>query len=412
MVVIVMLAVAAAGILALVSRTPAEVRLAEPPPESRDPVLGARFTPQQVARHGAYRGPAYLSLGLSIAVQVAVLVILARGPFSRLVGLLDGVPGGVFVLWALAGAAVVAALALAGLPLAFVRGYSIEQAWGLSTQSPGGWAADQLRSLLIGLVTGAIGAVVFVAVVRWQPRTWWLWGWGAFTLLSVLLTFVWPVLVAPLFNRFTPLEDRDLAGRIKALAAAADVSLGDVLVADASRRSTAENAYVAGFSQTRRMVLYDTLLRSGTERETLFVVAHELGHEAESHVLKNIALSSAGLLGGFSLLAVLSSGGWWSWAGAAGVSDVRVLPQLVLYATVVGLLTLPLQSAVSRAFERRADQIALSLTGDPEAAVSSFRRLALANLADLAPPQVAVALLYSHPPTAERIRAALRAGDD
>ena len=145
--------------------------------------------------------------------------------------------------------------------------------------------------------------MVFFALVRWQPRTWWLWGWGAFTLLSVLLAFVWPVLVAPLFNRFTPLQDRDLSGRIRALAAAADVSLGDVLVADASRRSTAENAYVAGFSQTKRMVLYDTLLRSGTERETLFVVAHELGHEAESHVLKNIALSSAGLLGRFSLLA-------------------------------------------------------------------------------------------------------------
>ena len=412
-IVILLLAGAAGGILALVSRTPAEVRLAAPSPGSRDPALGARFTPQQIARHGGYRGPSYLSLGLSIALQVAVLVILARGPFSRLVGLLDGVPGGFLVASALAGAAVVAALTLAGLPLSFVRGYSIEQAWGLSTQSPGGWATDQLLALLIGMVTGAVGAVVFFAVVRWQPRTWWLWGWGAFTILSLLLAFVWPVVVAPLFNRFIPLEDRELAGRIKALAAAADVALGDVLVADASRRSTAENAYVAGFSKTKRMVLYDTLLRSGTERETLFVVAHELGHEAESHVMKNIALSSAGLFGGFSLLALLSSrGAWWSWAGASGPSDLRALPLLVLYATVVGLLTLPLQSAVSRSFERRADEIALSLTKDPEAAVSSFRRLALSNLADLAPPQAAVALLYSHPPTAERIRAALRTGDD
>ncbi|MCA1675826.1 MAG: M48 family metallopeptidase, partial [Actinobacteria bacterium] len=392
---------------------PAEVRLDEAPPESRDPALGARFTPQQVARHGAYRGPAYLAIGLSFALQVAVLVILARGPFDRLVGRLGGAPGGALVVWALAGGAVVAVLTLAGLPLSFVRGYSIEQAWGLSTQSTGGWATDQLRSLLIGVITGAVGAVVFLAVVRWQPRTWWLWGWGAFTLLSLLLAFAWPVLVAPLFNRFTPLEDRYLAGRIRALAAAADVSLGDVLVADASRRSTAENAYVAGLAKTKRVVLYDTLLRSGTERETLFVVAHELGHESESHVLKNIALSSAGLFGGFAVLALLSGRGeWWSWAGAAGLSDARALPLLVLYATVVGLLTLPLQSAISRGFERRADQIALSLTKDPEAAVSSFRRLALSNLADLAPPQAAVAVLYSHPPPAERIRAALRAGDD
>ena len=412
-VVILLLAGAAAGLVALVSRTPGEVRLAEPPPGFRDPALGARFTPQQVARHGAYRGPAYLSLGLSITLQAAVLVIMMRGPFARLIERLDDVRGGFVVAAALSGAAVVAALTLAGLPLSFVRGYSIEQAWGLSTQSPGGWAADQLRALLIGTVTGAVGAVVFFALVRWQPRTWWLWGWGAFSLLSVLLAFVWPVVVAPLFNRFTPLQDRDLAGRIRALAAAADVSLEDVLVADASRRSTAENAYVAGFSQTKRMVLYDTLLRSGTERETLFVVAHELGHEAESHVLKNIALSSAGLFGGFSVLALLSSrGAWWTWAGASGPSDLRALPLLVLYATVVGLLTLPLQNAISRAFERRADAIAMSLTKDPEAAVSSFRRLALSNIADLAPPPAAVVLLYSHPPTAERIRAALRAGAD
>jgi STE24 endopeptidase len=323
---------------------------------------------------------------------------------------LEGMPWGVLVVSAAAGAALVAVVSLASLPLSFVRGYSIEQAWGLSTQSPGDWVSDQLRSLAVGGITGAVGAAVLIAVVRWQPRSWWLWGWAAFTLLSALLTFVYPVLVAPIFNRFTPLEDRALATRIRTLAAAADVSVGEVLVSDASRRSTAENAYVAGLAQTKRLVLYDTLLDSGSERETLFVVAHELGHEAEGHVLKNVALSSAGLFAGFAVLALLSAGDrWWAWAHSSGPGDPRSLPLLLLYATIVGVLTLPLQSAISRAFERRADAIALSLTHDPEAAVSSFRRLALSNLADLDPPPVVVALLYTHPPTSDRIRAALNA---
>ena len=407
---IVLVAAAAAGLLALVSRTPADVRLAEPPPGAGDPALGAHFSAELVARHGAYRGPAYLFFGLSVVLQVVILLLLARGPWSRFVNFLEGMPWGVLVVSAAAGAVLVAVVSLASLPLSFVRGYSIEQAWGLSTQSPGDWVSDQLRSLAVGGITGAVGAAVLIAVVRWQPRSWWLWGWAAFTLLSALLTFVWPVLVAPLFNRFTPLEDRALAARIRTLARAADVSVGEVLVADASRRSTAENAYVAGLAQTKRLVLYDTLLDSGSERETLFVVAHELGHEAEGHVLKNVALSSAGLFAGFALLALLSAGErWWSWAHSSGPGDPRSLPLLLLYATIVGVLTLPLQSAISRAFERRADAIALSLTHDPEAAVSSFRRLALSNLADLDPPPVVVGLLYTHPPTSERIRAALNA---
>jgi STE24 endopeptidase len=118
------------------------------------------------------------------------------------------------------------------------------------------------------------------------------------------------------------------------------------------------------------------------------------------------------LFGGFALLALLATREQlWSWSQSSGPGDPRALPLLLLYATVVGVLTLPLQSAVSRAFERRADAIALSLTNDPEAAVSSFRRLAFSNLADLDPPAVAVAVLYSHPPTVERIRAALSARD-
>ena len=409
-VVLALLASASAGAVAVAARTPLEVRRDSPPKDATRASLGATFTSAQIARHGAYRGPAYLALGLGIALQLATLVVVARGPWGRLVGALERVPAGWGVHAAAAGA-VLAIVALAvALPVGFVRGFAMEKAWGLSTQDLAGWASDQIRAALVGGVTAALAAAAFVAVVRWQPRAWWLWGWAAFTLLSATLVFLWPVVIAPLFNRFTPLQDEGLATRIQAVARAAGVDVREVLVADASRRSTAENAYVAGLGATKRMVLYDTLLEAGHEDETMFVVAHELGHEAEGHVLKNVILSSCGLLVGFAFLAWLGTRTWmWSWAGASGPGDVRALPVVATFAVLMSLLTLPFETAVSRRFEARADEIAISLTKAPDVAVRTFRRLAFANLADLDPPRAAVTLLYTHPPLPDRIRGVLSA---
>lgn len=406
LVVLSLAAVGAAGVVAVTSRTPVEVRRASPSRDATRASLGASFSAAQISRHGAYRGPAYLALGLGVALQIAALIVMARGPWTRLVERLQGLPGGRAVEVAIAAAVLAAVTIAVGWPLGFVRGFAMERAWGLSTQDAGGWASDQLRSALVALVTAAAAATVFLGVVRWQPRTWWLWGWASFSVLSAALVFLWPVAIAPLFNRFTPLEDERLAARIRAVARAAGVDVDEVLVADASRRSTAENAYVAGLGATKRMVLYDTLVGAGDDDETMFVVAHELGHEAESHVLKGVALSSLGLGAGFALLAWLSSRAWmWEWAGASGPGDLRALPVVALFALVMSVVTLPLESAVSRRFEERADAFAISLTESPDVAVRTFRRLAFSNLADLDPPAVAVALLYSHPPLPARIRA-------
>jgi STE24 endopeptidase len=297
------------------------------------------------------------------------------------------------------------------LPLAYVRGYVIEHAWSLSTQSVGGWLSDRARAVLVSSVVSGLTAVAFFAVVRWQPRTWWVWGWLSFSALTAVLVFVWPVAIAPLFNRFTPLQDAALERRVRALARAADVDVDEVLVADASRRTTAENAYVAGVGGTRRLVLYDTLLHAGAEDETLYVVGHELGHEVEHHVERNLFVAAGGLLIGFALLGWLGTRGeLWSWAGAAGVDDLRAIPVLLLIASVITVGALPVQNAISRRFEARADEIALELTGDPATATRVLRRLALTNLADLRPPPAAVAMLYSHPPIPQRIRSAMASG--
>ncbi|MEA2460476.1 MAG: endopeptidase, partial [Actinomycetota bacterium] len=294
------------------------------------------------------------------------------------------------------------------LPLGFVRGYVVAHDWGLSTQSFGGWVSDQARSLGIGLVFAVITALVFFAVVRAQPRWWWLYGWVAFTVLTVLFTFLWPIVIAPLFNKFTPLEDQTLTREILHLADEADVPIKEVLVADASKRTTAENAYVAGIGASKQLVVYDTLLRNGREPETLFVVAHELGHKVKDHVVKGLLLSTVGLFAGFAALAWLSHRpGLWRWGYASGIGDVRALPLLLAFAAIAGLLTMPVQNAVSRTFERQADSIAFDLTKDPDTAIRVFRRLAFSNLADLKPSWVATSVLFTHPSIPDRIRAAV-----
>jgi STE24 endopeptidase len=402
------LSVSSAALVAFVSRTPAEVRAAKPGPEATDPSLGPHFTDAQINRHAAYRGPAYLGFALGTVLEIVFLVVLARGPFRRVVDATEGLPGGWVARAVLLGAALALSTWLVQLPLSFVRGYSIARAWGLSTQDAGGWLTDSLKAAGVGAIVAAISVVAFFAAVRWFPRSWWLIGWAAFTALTALFAFAWPILIAPLFNRFTPVEDESTRSRVLALAREADVDINEVLVADASRRTTAENAYVAGLGSTKRMVLYDTLLEEAGEDETAYVVAHELGHEVGDHVVKGVVLSSVGLLAGFGLLWLLASReSVWEWAGASGVGDLRALPVLLLYLTVATLMLLPAQSAVSRHFEREADSTAIRLTEDPDTGVSVFRRLAFSNIADLRPPAVAVWALYSHPPTDDRIRAVL-----
>jgi STE24 endopeptidase len=399
-----------AAAVAVVARTPAAVRSARPPPSATDPGRGADFTDEQIARHGAYNEAGYGGFLARLAIGVVTLLVLARGPVTRLGDALAGVWGGWVVGAAALAVIITGVVTVANLPLGYVLGFANQHAWELSTQDLGGWISDRLRGLLVGVITSAIAAVAFIGVVRWQPRWWPVWGWGAFTGLTVLFVFLWPLVVAPLFNRFSPLADGSLRSRALALASEAGVPVNDVLVADASKRTTAENAYVAGLGASRRLVLYDTLATGATEDEAAFVIAHELGHEVERHVVKNVVVASLGLAAGFAALAWLAGrSAIWEWGGASGIGDVRALPLLLLFVTAANLVALPIESAVSRRFETRADEIAVEHTDDPATAVGAFRRLAFKNISDLRPPAVARWVLFSHPPIPERIERALAA---
>jgi STE24 endopeptidase len=213
-----------------------------------------------------------------------------------------------------------------------------------------------------------------------------------------------PVLIDPLFNTFTPLPEGDLRNRVKALAERAGVEAGEILEADASRRTVKANAYVTGVLGTTRIVLYDTLSRAADREAQEVVVAHELGHWRAGHIWKGIGLSAAGLFGLLWLLwAVERMALRLPWLGLTGAGDPAALPLLLGIAMVTLLLTAPVQHAVSRAFEREADAASLELAGKQEAFIQAEVALARVNRADLTPPAWAVFWFYTHPPVLERI---------
>ncbi|HEV2889361.1 MAG TPA: M48 family metallopeptidase [Frankiaceae bacterium] len=366
------------------------------------PVDPARdFTPEQVARevafHRALRPAAYASLFLGLAVAGA-LGLTRTG--ARLV---ERVPGP----WPVKAAGGALALALVPtlltLPLS-ARAEVVLRRYDLSTRTWGGWLGDQARSALVGGVILVVATTGLVALARKAPATWWAWGGVGAAVLVALVSYVYPVAVEPLFNDFRPLAQEPLRSRLLDLAERDGIEVDDVLVADASRRTTALNAYVSGYGSTRRIVVYDTLLAKGSDDEVALVVAHELGHVKNDDVRNGTlvgALGAAAAVAGLFLL--LTSPRVLARAGADGAGDPRVLGLVVFAIAATGFLTSPVQSLVSRRVEARADVHSIDLTGDLDAFVESEKTLAVTNLSDLDPHPLAYAWFASHPTSPERL---------
>ncbi|HET7857235.1 MAG TPA: M48 family metallopeptidase [Gaiellaceae bacterium] len=366
------------------------------------------FDSGQVERARRYHRPVYLVRVVGIALGLLVLGLLAfGGPGDRLFDLVDGLPW-----WgeALAFSALVALVgALVATPIAFWRGYLHERRWGFSTQTVGAWAWDRVKGVVIGLVLTAVPMLGLVASPHLFPSWWPLVAAVGGAAVVFVVSFLAPVLLEPVFNRFAPLEDEELADDLRALADRAGVPVREVLVADASRRTRKHNAYVSGIGKTRRVVVWDTLLERDEPGELRLVVAHELGHRRFRHVTVWTALTMAGtalfVLGLWLLLqwdALLSA------IGADGPGDPRVIPFVLFAAAVAELVVQPFALALSRRWERDADRFSLELTRDPEAYEATHRNLALSNLGDLDPPRAAYLFFFSHPSAPERLAAGRR----
>jgi STE24 endopeptidase len=261
-----------------------------------------------------------------------------------------------------------------------------------------------LKAYAVGAVLGAVVLVGFFTVTHFAPRWWWAWGAVGAALLTVLLSFVFPVLVEPVFNKFTPMPEGEQRTRLMAMAERDGVPVRDVLVADASRRTRAVNAYVSGLGPTRRIVVYDTLLEKAPQEEVESVVAHELGHAKDGDVLTGTLIGAFGAAAAVCALYLLGS--WGALLRRAGVDTIgepRAVALLIAAATVAGLLAGPAQAFVSRRVEARADRHALQLTGDPAGFEAMQGRLSLVNLGDPDPNPVEQFLFGSHPTTVERM---------
>lgn len=291
---------------------------------------------------------------------------------------------------------------LATLPLALlIRRQSLE--YDLTRQALPGWVADQLKGLLVGWVMSTLVVLLVVATARRSPRHWFAWAGAGLVVVATLGSFLYPVLVEPLFNKFTPMPDGSLRSEILRLADREGVRVDDVLVADASRRTTTLNAYVSGLGSTRRVVVYDTLLGQMPPREVESVVAHELAHAKNHDVLLGTVLGAVSLIGGAAVLALVLDIPWLRRrAGVTGAADPLVAPALLALVAVGSLLTSPAVNAVSRAIEARADRGALAATHDPQAFIKVQRRLAIEALHDPTPPRLSQFWFGSHPTTLER----------
>jgi Zn-dependent protease with chaperone function len=402
-------------VVVIVVRTP--WTLLPTPPGGAAPATDDAGLPADVVRRAealaADIRPASLT-NLVLGLAVSALLGLTRLG-SRLVGALGRPVGRRWPLTVLLGAAALAVLGrLVTLPIA-AYGEVVRHRYGLSTRSWPLWLRDVAVSTAIDVALTALGLLVLVALARRAPRTWWAWASAGAAGLVVAGSFLYPVVLEPAFNSFTPLPAGELRTDLLALARESGSPVEDVLVADASRRTTRVNAYVSGFGSTRRVVLYDTLLVDVPDAEIESVVAHELGHVATDDVLTGTLIGALGAAAAVALL------GWLlSWApllrraGADSAGDPRVVPLVLLLAALGTLVATPVQNLVSRHVEARADLHALDLTRDAAAFEDVQRRLAQTNVSDPSPPAPWQWWFGSHPTAAQRIAMAedwLRLGD-
>jgi Zn-dependent protease with chaperone function len=343
------------------------------------------FGREQVEKAARYHRPGYLASAVNTLIGFGVLALIAA--FA---------PEFAGLSWWLAAAAITAvALVLpwaARMPIAYAVGYRRERRWGFSTQSPGAWLVDRVKALAVLHVLTVPLLVGLVGLGRWAPEWWAPTAAAAGAVFVLLVSFVAPIVIEPIFNRFEPLGDEGLSQALRDLAARAGAPVRHVLVADASRRTKKVNAYVSGVGRTRRVVLFDTLLAQSSPAKTKLVVAHELGHRRARHVLKGTLLAMVSIATFVLFL--------WAVIGAPQAGDV---PLIMLLAAGLELMVLPLGAALSRRWERVADGFALDVTRDAGVFEDTFRTLALANLSDLDPPRALYYALFSHPTVPERI---------
>lgn len=291
-------------------------------------------------------------------------------------------------------------------PLSYLRDFANEHAYGLTRQAFGAWLTDKGKGLLVTLLIGALVVWIPFLLLAKSPRRWWLYTSAAAIPLMCLMLLLGPLWIAPLFNKFGPMHDKALESAILTLADRAGIEGSRVFEVDISKKTTKVNAYVTGIGQSKRIVLWDTLLGKLAPPEVLFVMGHEMGHYVLGHIWKAMALLSGALLVllygvdriGHALLARFHAR-----FGFERLSDVAALPLIVLVANLLAFAGAPLLNAAVRMNEAEADRFGLELTRDNHACAAAFLKLQAENLANPRPPWLIQLWTGTHPSLAERI---------
>ena len=382
-------AVAAAAAATLVLRP--RSGLIEPAPVD----VTQYFTAFQLERAEDFRSLQRL-LGLAgLGVGIGALGVLVWRPPKRLLGRFEARPllGGAAV-----GAGISLVLVVVGLPIrAWTRQRALDV--GLSTQAWPDWAVDVLKGAGIGAITAAVGGLVAVALVRRFPRSWWAPGAVLVIVYGVITIWLYPIVIDPVFNKFEKLPPGQLRSDVLRLADRAGVDVGEVYRIDASRRTSAANAYVIGLGHSKRVVLYDNLIDEFPRDEVRVVVAHELGHQKHNDLLRGLAWLAIVAPAGTFLTQALAE----RFAGRGALRTPAGLPAIALAVTLAGLGLGIASNALSRPVEASADSFALELTRDPTDFVNFERRIAIRNISDPDPPWLFHVLFDTHPTDKQRI---------
>ena len=357
--------------------------------------------------HRLRRRAAVLSVLVTAAMLAGLLLTgtsaaIARGA-SRLAGAARGEHSAAAVALYVTGLVALEELVL--LPLALYRGLFLERRYGLSSESARSWFRDRGKAVALGFVLALGGAELVYLAMRLTPAWWWLLSSAVFIAVVMGIAAIAPLVLLPLFYRFTPLTRDSLRARLVSLSERAGVPVLGVYewgLGDKTRRA---NAALVGTGRTRRIIVSDTLLAEYSDDEIEVILAHEIAHHVHRDILAGLLAEAllivTALFVGAGALAL-----WWQPLGLSGPDDVAGLPLLLLAAGAVSIAATPCVNALSRWNERRADRYALALTHRPGAFISAMKRLAAQNLAEARPSKAALWLFHTHPPIEQRIEAA------
>jgi STE24 endopeptidase len=333
-------------------------------------------------------------------IELAILFLLLPVLVGKLAGLHLHL-----ILQALIFFGVLAAIGgVAGIPFDIYDTFVLEKKYGFSTITWRLWLTDLIKSVIISAVLMGLMLAAFMAFILYLPGTWWFWAWIFFTMFEILLLWLYPVVIAPLFNKYEPIKDESLKEKITALMAQVGLKAKGIYQVDEGKRSKHTNAYFTGIGKTKRIVLYDTLLASHSPEEILAVLAHEIGHWKKKHILKQlIFMIVASLAVLYFTYLIVNWPPLYSTFGLIYTPVYAGLFLVSLYLSCAGFFLSPIGAAIMRRYEREADKMAMELVGTSEPMINALKRLAKDNLSNLHPHPLYVWFYYSHPPLIERI---------